>query len=415
MKMDNWFQSKWFIRVLALAFAVTLFIFVNVESNSTQSESAIPGRNSQTQTLEDIPVDIRIDSENYVVSGVPEFATVLLEGSPALLMPTISNRSFSVYVDLNGLEEGEHTVELEHDIGGDVNVYIEPKTIDVSIEERASEEFPITVDFLNTDKLPTGYEIGGYELNQSSVTVTTSRNIMNQIGVVKIFVDVEGLDSPIINREVPINVYDRQGNELNVRLDRETVIISADILNPSKTVPISIETTGELPDGFSLLSTSANLDEVEIFAVSDVLEGIESISTEPIDLSEITESGTIEVDLALPEGVITEEVETIEVTVQIEETRTIEALAIEEEGLADGQEVTFLTPENGEMELTVTGNQSLISGMNPNDFRVSINLADLEPGEHSLPISIDWDEIDNVTVESEFDEATVTIEEPQAE
>jgi len=413
--MDNWFQSKWFIRILALAFAVTLFIFVNVETNTTQSDSSIPGRNSQVQTLEDVPVDIKIDSEDYVVSGVPEFATVSLEGSPALLMPMISNRNFSVFVDLNGLEEGEHTVDLEHDITGNINVYIEPKTIEVSIEERASDEFPITVDFLNTDKLPDGYEIGEYELSQSSVMITTSRSIMNQIGIVKVFVDVDGLDSPITNRELPINVYDSQGNELNVRLDQETVTISADILHPSKTVPISIETTEELPDGLSLLSTSANLDEVEIFAVSNILEDIESISTEPIDLSEITESGTIQVDLALPEGVITEDEETIEVTVEIEETRKIEALEIEKEGLAKGQEVTFLTPKNGEMELTIKGNQSLIGKLNPKDFRISIDLADLEPGEHSLPISIDWDEIEDVTLKSEFDEAKVAIEEPQAD
>ncbi|WP_405098526.1 YbbR-like domain-containing protein [Oceanobacillus sp. FSL H7-0719] len=413
--MDNWFQSKWFIRVLALAFAITLFIFVNVESNSTQSESSIPGRNSQIQTLEDVPVDIKIDSDNYVVSGVPEFATVSLEGSPALLMPMISNRSFSVFVDLNGLEEGEHTVELEHNITGNISVYIEPKTINISIEERASEEFPITVDFLNTDKLPAGYEVGDYELNQSTVMITTSRSLMEQIGVVRVYVDVEGLDSAIRNREVPINVYDSQGNELNVRMDRETVVISAEILNPSKTVPISIDTNGELPEGFSLLATSANLDEVEIFAISEVLNGIESISTEPIDLSEITESGTIEVGLALPEGVITEEVETIEVTVQVEETRTIEAMAIEEEGLAEGQEVTFLTPDSGEMELTVTGNQSLISELNKDDFQISVDLANLEPGEHSIPISINWDKLDDVTVNAEFDEVTVTIEEPQAE
>lgn len=408
--MDNWFQSKWFIRVLALAFAITLFIFVNVESNSTQSDSSIPGRNTQTQTLEDVPVKIDIDSENYVVSGVPEFATVSLEGTTALTMPTILNRNFSIYVDLNGLEEGNHTVELKHDISEDIKVYIEPKTIDVTIEERASEEFPITVDFLNTDKLPAGYEVGDFGLDQSFVTITTSRSIMEQIGVVKIFVDVGSLDSPISNREVPINVYDSQGNELDVRLDRETAVISVDILNPSKTVPVSVETTGELPEGFSLQSVSANLDELEIFGTSDVLDGIESISTEEINLSEITESGTIEVELALPEGVFTGDVETIEVTIEIEETRVIEAMTIEDEELEAGQAITFLDPEGAEMDLTITGNQSLVNGLSPDDFRLSVNLEGLDPGEHIVPISVDWEELEDVTVSLEFDEASISIQ-----
>ncbi|MHA6253167.1 CdaR family protein [Oceanobacillus sp. CAU 1775] len=407
--MDNWFQSKWFIRVLALAFAVTLFIFVNVESNSTTNDSSIPGRNSQLQRLEDVPVDIRIDSENYVVSGIPEFATVSLEGTPSSLMPTILNRNFSVYVDLNGYEEGEHTVELEHDFSDDIRVYIEPKTIEVTIEERANEEFPITVDFLNVDQLPDGFEIGEYTLDQSTVTVTTSRNIMEQIGVVRVYVDVGGLDTSITNREVPINVYDSQGNELNVRLDRETVVISVEILNPSKTVPVTVETTGELPDGFSLISTSANLDEVEIFARSEILENISAITTEDIDLSEITESGTYEVGLALPEGVITEEMVTIDVEVEVEETRVLESMAIEVDDLDGDQELTYSTPANGEMDLTIIGNQSLMSGLTEDDFRIYIDVGDLAPGQHTVPIAIEWDEVEDITVTAEYEQAAITI------
>ncbi len=408
--MDSWFQSKWFIRVLSLAFAVTLFIFVNVESNTSGSDSSIPARNNQVHTLDDVPVDIHIDSDNYVVSGVPEFATVTLEGAPSVIMPALFNRNFSVYVDLEGLGEGEHTVELEHTLSEDIKVYIEPKTIVVTIEERATEEFPITVEFLNEDALPEGYEVGSYELDQTTVTITTSRTTMEQIGVVKIYVDLAGVDGPIQNREVPINVYDTQGNELNVRLDRESVEISVEFINPSKVVPINIETTGELPEGFSLMSISANLDEVEIFAVSDILQGIDSISTEPIDLSQITESGTIEVGFDLPAGVNTGDLETIEVTIQVEETRTIEAMAIEEEELEEGFEVTFLEPSDAEMDITVTGDEELLRDLSRDDFRIIVNLDGLDEGEHQVPVTIDWEEIDDVTVTPEFEEVTVEIE-----
>lgn len=407
--MDNWFQSKWFIRVLALAFAVTLFIFVNIESTSTPNDSAIPGRNSQTQLLEDVPVNINIDSDNYVVSGVPEFVTVSLEGTPSSLMPTILNRNFSVYVDLIGYEEGEHQVELKHDFSEDIRAYIEPKTITVFIEERANEEFPITVDFLNESQLPAGYEIGEYTLNQETVMITTSRSIMEQIGVVRVYVDVGGLDTSITNREVPINVYDSQGNELNVRLDRETAVISVDILNPSKTVPLSEETTGELPAGLSLLSISANLDEIEIFATSEILENITAITTEDIDLSQITKSGTIEVGLALPEGVITEETVTLQVEVELEETNVLEAMAIEEDGLDPDQEVSYSTPADGELDLTIVGNQSVVSELSAEDFRVYIDVGNLAPGQHTVPVAIEWDEIEDVTVTAEYEEVEITI------
>lgn len=408
--MDNWFQSKWFMRLLGLAFAITLYIFVNVEINSSESDSAIPGRNTQLQTLDDIPVEIRIDSESYVVSGVPEYASLSIEGTPAIVTPTILNRNFSVYVDLNGLEEGVHTVELEHDITNDLNVYIEPKTIEVTIEERANEVFPISVEFLNKENLPSGYEVGNYELQQPYVTITTSRSIMDQIGVVKVYVDVGGQEGPIKNREVPINVYDNQGNELSVRMDRETAVISVEFVQPSKTVPVSIETTGELPEGLSLTSVTADVDEVEVFAVSAILETIDSISTEEIDLFEISESGTVEVELNIPEGVIIEDVETIEVDLEVEETRVIEDVSIELNELDDGREAVFVDPANAEMAIEITGDESVINQFSRQDFLLSVNAADLDPGEHTVSIDIEWDELEDVIVAGELEEATIMIE-----
>lgn len=409
--MDNWFQSKWFIRLLALAFAITLFIFVNVETNTSGSDSSIPGRTTQVQTLDDVPVDIRIDSDNYVVTGVPESVAVTLEGTPAVVTPAVFNQNFSVYVDLNDLGEGTHTVEMEHSIESDIQVYIEPKTIEVNIEERATETFPLTVEFLNTNELPPGYEVSSYELEPTEVTITTSRRIMDEVGVVKIYVDVSGVDGSIRNREVPINVYDTQGNELQVRLDSESVEISVEFDNPSKTVPLEIETTGEVPGDFSLTSISANVDEVEIFAISEILEQVDSLSTEAIDLTEITDSGTIDVNLDPPEGVNTGDLETIEVTIEIEETRVIEEMTIEEEELEEGQELRFVEPANAEMDLEVIGDEALLQEFTPDDFRIIVNVSDLDSGEHLVPVEVEWDEVDDVTVTPEFEEVMIEIEE----
>lgn len=115
--MDNWFKSKWFVRVLSLAFAVTLYAFVNV-SETPNSDSTFSGSTTSTETLEQIPVDIRIDRDSYVVSDVPEEVDVTLQGNRGSVTPYILQRNFDVYVDLEGLEEGTHVVELQHNISG---------------------------------------------------------------------------------------------------------------------------------------------------------------------------------------------------------------------------------------------------------------------------------------------------------
>src|SRR5690625_1172597 len=407
--MDSWFKSKWFVRALSLVFAVLLYVFVSVESNDTANTDLtfFPGSPSDTQTLNDVPVDIRMDDENYVVSGVPEYVTVTLEGSVGVLTPTVRQRNFDVFVDLEGLGEGEHQVELEHDVTPDLSVQIEPSFLDITIEERASAEFGVDVDFMNENELPDGFEITGSEVNPASVTITSSRSVIDQIGIVKVYVNVANLDRSIENREVPVNVYDNQGNELSVNIEPETVAVSLDVNNPSATVPLELETIGELPEGFSLTSISANVDEVEIFARNEVLGGIESIATEEIDLSEITESGTVDVPLALPDGVLAPEMETVEVTIELEETRTMDDIPIDVEDLGNGQALSFIEPEEPEMGITVFGEQVSMSEFDEDDIRLFINLEDYETGEHSVPITIEGPE--DVTIDGEYEEATVEI------
>src|SRR5699024_11330975 len=98
---------------------------------------------------------------------------------------------------------------------------------------------------------------------------------IEQIAIVKVFVDVAGLEEPIKKREVRVNVYDGQGNELRANIDPENVVVSIPVNNPSKTVPINISTAGSLPDDFTLKSLEANLEEVEIFATSSILDDID--------------------------------------------------------------------------------------------------------------------------------------------
>src|SRR5699024_11440006 len=299
-----WFKSRWFVRGISLAFAIALYVFVQVEMDQYQNDSRLlHDSGDDAQTVEDVPVNIRIDNDSYVVSGVPEVASVTLEGTRGTLTATAQQKNFDVYVDLEGLEEGTHTVDLQHSgIPDDLNAYIEPKTIEVTIEERESEQFDVTVDPFNTDKLPDGYEIGEVQADPGQVTITSSKEVINQIAIVKVFVDVAEATESIDSREVPVKVYDANGNELSVLVEPESINASVEINNPSKTVPVSVDTTVEPPEGYSLSSISANADEVEVSGTNEVLQNIEEVSTVAVDLSDITESGTVDVGLDLPDG-----------------------------------------------------------------------------------------------------------------
>lgn len=388
--MDKWFNSKWFVRAVSLAFAILIYVFVNIEvtTSQSQSESRIPSASEETQTLNDIPLDIRIDSEKYVVSGVPEYVTVSLEGPTAILTSTVMQRNFDVFVDLTDLGEGTHTVNIEHSrISEDINVYIDPKTIVIRIEERAMEEFPVTVDFINQDQLPTGYELGEVTIEPETVQIISSRSVVDQVAMVKAYIDVSGLRESVTNREVPVNVYDSQGNGLNVRIEPTSVVVSVDIQQNSKTVPIEVNTTGELPEGFELISAEASANEVEVFGSRAALAEIEQINTEEIDLSELNESGEIEVKLDLPENTVVNE-ENIAIDVELAKPKLFEDMAISVKK-TDDQSFEFLEPTNERITIRAVGSDKVIDDLSADQITVSVNIEGLVAGDHQLAVDIE--------------------------
>lgn len=429
--MDKWFNNKWFVRAISLAFAILLYVFVNVEVTTSHTDSSfIPSGSDEVETIGEMPVDIRIDSERYVVSGVPENVEVTLEGMNSVLTPTVRQRNFEVFVDLEGLGEGTHTVELEHDkVPNELTAYIEPKRIEVTIEERSSEEFPIKTEFINESDLPEGYELGDPEVNPETITITSSKGVIDEIEIVKVYIDVADLKEPINNREVPVNVYDGQGNSLNVQVEPESVVVSVDVHNPSKNVPVKVETTGDLKDEYKLKSITAETEEVEIFAASDTLSEITEITTEDIDLSKITESGTIDVDLRVPDGVNVSE-DSIEVTIELEEEneedkdeededepkeakkkpkkQLIDFTNIPLEVTDDNdREVDYLEPNQPEMKVTVEGNEEDVEKVKKEDIHLSIDINDLSEGQHHVPVVIEGPE--DVDVTAEFESITMEI------
>lgn len=405
--MDKLFQSKWFIKVISLAFAITLYIFVTVETNVSQNDSRIPlGSINDVQVLEDVPLNIKIDADQYVVSGVPEHVKVTFEGRASVLTPIIRQLSFNVFVDLRELSEGEHVVEVEYEnVPDNVTAYIEPKTIDVIIEKRTAKDFDIQVDIVNEDQLPLGYEIGVPELSQDTVTLISSEAVIEQVAMVKVFIDVADLRESIRNRELPVSVYDVQGNDLSVRIDPESVTVSLPVDRPSKKVPLTVETEGELPDGYEIESIEA-VEEIDIFGKRAILETVNKISTKPLDLTKVTKSDSYEVGLDLPEGTIANE-ETIEVEVTLNKEKSFDDIAIESE-IEEDLEYTIIEPENETVNIQAVGLDHMIDKLKKAEIKAFVKLKNsLTTGTHKLDLTIEGPE--GITYTSSVERVTVTI------
>ncbi|SEO89439.1 YbbR domain-containing protein [Amphibacillus marinus] len=414
--MNDWLNKPWVIRITSLFLAVLTFFVISFDNQDTRTADiggidSIFNSSQETEVIDDVPVSIQIDDERYVVSGVPQTVSLTLQGTVSVVQSTAMQRNFDVFVDLEDLEPGTHVVPIEYEgISSRLNVAIDPPEVEISIEERGMAEFEVTVDYTNLDQLQAGFELGGATVTPGTVTITSSQSIIDRISIVKAFVDVEGIGESLSISDVPVRVYDNEGNQLNARVEPDTVSIDVEVNSPNKTVPIELQTTGELSEELQLVSIELDQEEVQVFAAETDLTTINEIITEQIDLTELTESTTVEVDLVAPDAARLLSTNSVAVSIELEELteQTIEDVEIEVENLSNAFTSSFLNPETGMINLTVIGFPSILTELSQSDFQLMIDLSGLNDGEHQVPIELSAPNNLEVTLATE--EATIQLE-----
>ncbi|KGX90509.1 hypothetical protein N781_06850 [Pontibacillus halophilus JSM 076056 = DSM 19796] len=321
--MDRWLKSPWFIRIISLILAVLLYasVALNDTASGTNSGSALFSQDTELASINDIPVNLYVDEEKYIVRGAPQAVTVTVEGPKSEVMKAIRQRSFSLFIDLRELETGSHTVPIKHSgFSNQLSVYMEPSEADITIEKRLTKKVSVEVDFMNRGRVASGYELGKPSVEPKQIEVTGSESEVSKVALVKAILDVQGISESIQDKEAPVKVYDEQGNELNVIAEPATVQVNVPVSYPSKEVSVAVKSEGNLPNGLTLKSLELTEDTVEIYGPSEAIDAIDSIKDIRVDLSNVKEDGSIKVDLPLPEKVEKVEPSQLEVQVDVEES-----------------------------------------------------------------------------------------------
>ncbi|RNA66250.1 CdaR family protein [Alteribacter keqinensis] len=387
--MDKWFNNKWFIRGISIVIAVMLYLMVSID-NVNQQPGGIPGITDGHRVLEEVELQVYYNDEDYVVSDAPETVEVNVRG-PQNLLTILQFRSpqYEVFIDLRGKEPGEHYERVQHrGFSNDLNISVMPMTVSVTLEEKQTASFPVEIELLNEEEIGADYTIGEPSVDPSSVEVTAAESLINQIAYARTFVDIGG-ETDTVSESADVVLFDAYGNEVQLETNPSEVDVEIPINStPRKEVPVNIGGEGTLPNGSAVASIEASPETVTLFGPSSVLNGISSIDDLSIDLSDITEDTSIELDVPVPEGVERVEPETITVDVQIEEeeTRTFGNFPFEIIGLEEGKEVELVAPENTYFDLQVLGAPSILRNLGRDDIDAFIDLEGLDEGEHEVPL-----------------------------
>jgi len=400
--MDKLMNNSWFMRIIALLFALMLYASVNIESpasNNKPGNSIFPAATAtDSATLTDIPVNAYYDENEYVVRGIPQTVTVTLEGPTSALTTTKQVKDFEIYVDLRNLPTGTHRVQLkQRNISDRLKVTINPSVITVTIHQKVTKDFSVEVDYINQSKMKEGYTVEEAIAKPNTVKVTGAQEDIDRIAFVLTRVNLENV-SETFEQESTVTVYDENGNILPVEVDPSIVTVTVPVNSPSKTLPVNVKKIGSLKDGFSISSITTTPTEFTVFGPKDVLDKLEFLDGITIDLTKITDDTTLEMEIPKPKGVTKIVPEKVQIKVEIDkqQEKSFENIPIKTIGLSETQTITFLDPKSEKLNVQIKGTEEVLKNIKEDDIELYINVADLGEGVHNVevqvngPQNIDW-------------------------
>lgn len=217
----------------SILIAFLLFFYATTTNyKNTVSSTQSQAKETYTNTVNNVPIDIEYDSEKYFISGFASTVTVDLIGSNRLILQRETDeatRTFQVKADLRELEEGTHMVKLQVlDLPTGVSATLTPVNLSVKIGKRASKNFTVTGKIYET-QLAVGYSVSKITVGTTTVKVTSDEETLAKVtGVEAVITDVSDL-SQNYTGTATLQAVDAQGQILPVVFSQEVTSMQATI------------------------------------------------------------------------------------------------------------------------------------------------------------------------------------------
>jgi YbbR domain-containing protein len=408
--LDQLTDNKMFMKLVALVMAFLLFGSIYDENMGTNDVN-VPG-DADVAIIAGIPVKSYYDTENLVVTGVPETVEVTLEGPTPNVQATKTQKDFEVFVDLTKAKVGKQRATLQvRDLSNGLTASINPSFVEVNVQEKVTKEYTIDVEY-DKRMIAAGYEVGTPVIDPKKVTIAGGKDVMEQIIYVKATVGLPKDTKQTVNGTAAITVLDKELNKLNVMLERESVKVTIPIEKLSKTVPIEIVEKGSPPEGVVIDSISLDKKEATISGNKETLNKVENVRAE-VDLSKISKSTELTLPVIISDGLTEVDPQQVVATIKVSKaeaasndesvvsdaeettpaeekaTKSFSDIEIQLEGVAENHTVSIKQPSNGRTSLKVMGTSTELTKISEGDFQVVANVSDLSLGDHEVKVSVD--------------------------
>lgn len=411
LRIFRWFSSlidrtlfnRRHTKKVSLAIAILLYFVVNLNSNNSLNLSTL----KTSKDLSGVMISAKYNNDTFELSGLPSTADITISGDAASVTAA-SNAKGVVVADLEGLTEGTHNVKLTTEgFGDNVAIRIDPSNVSVTLKKKTTQQYDLSYDYINQDKMDTIYSVGTPSFEYTKVNVRASKDTLDSIAFVKALIDVSG-QSADFTQEASLVAYDSKGVPVNADIVPSTVHVEVPVTSPNKTVPIDVEISGEVPDGKSIRTVAIDQQTVTIYGSESVLGQIDKV-TVTLNASTITrDSATISRPITLPTGVNSSNINqiTINVTLGETETRTIDDVRIRYRNNVNNYKASQPNNKNT-TSVVVSGTQENIASITADDITVYVDMKDAKPGLQEFQLIVE--QPSNGLVKYALNESTYTL------
>ena len=242
------------LKLISLLIAILLFLSVN---EKIKNFSVIGNTDSTTTAwVTDIPVEADYNKEKLYILGIPNTVSVKLSGTPSKVQKESVAKNFKVKLNLKDVQIGDdQKVKLEVEgLDKSIEGSADPSTITVSVREKTTKEFAV-IPTLKKERLTMGYEVEKLKVNDESVKISGDLETINSIREVRAESDNKTKINKNTKEEAKLVAYDGNYNRIeDIQIDPESTVLTVEVKNIEKEVPVTINTIGTLPEGYELVS-----------------------------------------------------------------------------------------------------------------------------------------------------------------
>lgn len=378
--MRKIFTNDTAFKVYSVLIAILLWAFV-VYNQNPESTKAVTG--------------ISVYYTN--ADALENAGLVIVQDKAPTLDITIKGKRLSIgKVDRNNVTASVTIPEMqagEYDIAIDTRLPLS----DVAITDKNPYNLHVVVDRIKRVDFPIEVKQSGASRENVSVHSAASpetialwgpESIINQIETVQVSVDLNGVTTDV-QEQMQYKIISANGEDMtdnvNIRRESDTVSVVSTIYE-TRDIPITVSYLNNPPENYSIAGYTISPSTVRLGSRDSAIASLSEIRTEPIDVSQLTESQKITARLDIPsEYVNIFSLREVEINFEVEEiiTRTV---SIENITYQNAENARQYTVNSLPVSVEIRGPASLLE--NP-QIVASVDVSGAAAGSNLLPLDID--------------------------